>query len=71
MTDQINVRLPDNLLKEAKKYAKDFGFSNIQELIKESLRERIYDGPSIEYLKKLKKESEQSKKLYTRKDLGF
>ena len=67
MTEQINVRLPSNLLKASKKYIEDFGYSNIQDLIKEALREKIY---SLDYLRSRVKEAEKSKK-YTRKDLGF
>ncbi len=42
MNDQINLRLPENLLLTAKKYAEAHGYSTIQELIKESLREKIF-----------------------------
>ncbi|MBT4375956.1 hypothetical protein HOD29_01125 [archaeon] len=46
-TKQINLKLPLNLLKNAETYAQKFGFQNIQELTKVSLREKIY--PKIEY----------------------
>ncbi len=42
MNGQINVRLPENLLSEAKKYAEKNGYVNVQELVKESLREKIH-----------------------------
>jgi hypothetical protein len=41
-TTQINVRLPDQILSTASHYAKKHGFGNIQELIKESLREKLF-----------------------------
>ncbi len=46
-TTQINVRLPGRIVTSAMKYAEKYGFGNIQELIKESLREKLFGGPSI------------------------
>lgn len=46
-TKQINLKLPLNLLTAAENYSKKFGFQNIQELAKVSIREKIY--PKIEY----------------------
>tara|TARA_Y100000310_G_C20694627_1_gene824685 strand:+ start:2202 stop:2459 length:258 start_codon:yes stop_codon:yes gene_type:complete len=40
---QINVKLPENLRISAERYAKNFGFRNIQELMAESLREKIFE----------------------------
>ena len=40
--EQINLRLPKNLEKAAKKYAEIYGFKNTQELIAEALREKIF-----------------------------
>jgi len=45
MATQINVRLPENLLTAAVSYAEKHGFQNIQELIKESLREKTFEQP--------------------------
>ncbi len=42
MNNQINLRLSDKLLHSAKNYAEKNGFSNIQELIKETLREKLF-----------------------------
>jgi len=70
MTEQFNLRLPDNLIRDSKAYAKKFGFSNLQELIKDALREKVYAEISLEYLQKRVGEAEKSKK-YSRKDLGF
>ncbi len=41
-TTQINVRMEDNFLDKAKGYAQEHGFGNVQELIKETLRERLF-----------------------------
>jgi len=46
-TKQINLKLPENLFNAANIYAKNFGFANIQELLKASVREKIYNN--IEY----------------------
>ncbi len=42
MNKQINIRLPQNLLASAKKYAQKNGYESLQELIKVSLREKLY-----------------------------
>ncbi len=39
---QINVSLSDNLRVKAQAYAKKYGFRNIQELITETLREKVF-----------------------------
>ncbi|MFH1276419.1 MAG: hypothetical protein ABIH82_04880 [Candidatus Woesearchaeota archaeon] len=41
-TTQFNVRLPNQIVTSATQYAKKHGFGNIQELIKESLREKLF-----------------------------
>ena len=46
-TTQINVRMEDNFLDKAKNYAKKHGFGNVQELIKEALRERLFSETLI------------------------
>ena len=38
---QLNLRLPHDLKKMAEKYAKRHGYKNIQELAKESIREKL------------------------------
>lgn len=44
---QINVRLPEKMLASAKAYAQEHGFSSIQEFIKETIREKIFEQPEI------------------------
>ncbi len=45
MNAQVNVRMPDTLLESASMYAEKHGFANVQELIKETLREKVLDEP--------------------------
>ena len=45
---QINLKMPENLRLAAENYAKSFGFRNIQELIAESLREKIFEKNSYD-----------------------
>ena len=42
-TKQINLKLPENFVKAAESYAKNFGFRNIQELAAASMREKIFE----------------------------
>ena len=47
MTTQINIRMTDQMVTSASEYAQKHGFSNVQELIKESLREKLFEEPMI------------------------
>lgn len=42
-TKQLNVKISSNLLKAAKNYVHSYGYRNIQELIAESMREKIFE----------------------------
>jgi len=42
-TKQINIKIPKNLLIAAESYANNFGFRNIQELMMESMREKVFE----------------------------
>lgn len=42
-TKQINLKIPENLLKVAESYAKNFGYRNIQDLATESIREKVFE----------------------------
>ncbi len=44
MKQQINLRLPENLRKSAERYVKVHKYSNLQELAKEAIREKIMKG---------------------------
>jgi len=68
MNTQINVRLPSKLLSSAKSYAEEHGFGTVQEFMKETLREKLFDEPEIskEELVLVKKlvEASEKKDLY-------
>ncbi len=77
-SEQINIRLPKNLEKVAEQYAATYGFRNIQELIAEALREKIFFKPQydesfsekeIAMIDKLIEQSISKKKLKTEKEL--
>ena len=40
---QINVKIPLKLLDGAEEYVKDFGYSNVQELIRDTLRDKVFE----------------------------
>ena len=43
MTTQINLKFQDNFFELAKNYADSRGYMSIQELVREALREKIFD----------------------------
>ncbi len=47
MNKQVNLRLPEHLLAKAEKHAQRQGFGTIQEFIKETLREKLFEKPKI------------------------
>lgn len=55
MTTQINIRIPEDFLEQAKDYAKSRGFLNVQEFFREAAREKIYENLDVnpEYLNRL------------------
>jgi len=75
---QINVKLPENLHSAAESYAKNYGFRNLQELVAESLRERIFEknefdetisNEEIELIDSLIEHSIRKKKLISEEEL--
>jgi len=42
-TKQINLKLPENLVEAAESFAKTYGYRNIQELVAECMREKIFN----------------------------
>jgi Arc/MetJ-type ribon-helix-helix transcriptional regulator len=66
---QINLRLSEQMLVSAKAYAKSNGFDNVQEFIKETMREKLYEktGISKKELAMVKKliEASEKKSLYS------
>ena len=47
MNAQINLRLPEKVLVSAKKYSEKHGYSTIQDFIKETMREKLFEEPEI------------------------
>lgn len=67
MTCQINIRLSKDLEEDAKEYTKELGYKNIQELITQALREKIY----AQKITRLNAELAKARKgkLYTREEV--
>ena len=68
MNQQINIRISDVMLKKAQIKARKQGYENLQEFIRELLREKLFEtvevaGKEMDFLKKLYKISEE-KNLY-------
>lgn len=47
MNTQLNLRMPENLLDSAKSYAEEHGFGTVQDFIKETVREKLFDEPDM------------------------
>jgi len=47
MTTQINLKFQDNFFELAKYYADSRGYISIQELVREALREKIFENLEI------------------------
>lgn len=47
MNTQINVRFPEKLLNSAKAFAEEHGFGTVQEFVKETVREKLFNKPEI------------------------
>ena len=43
MNKQINLRLPENLLESASAYAEKHGFGTLQDFIKETIRDKLFE----------------------------
>ncbi|MFT4244239.1 MAG: ribbon-helix-helix domain-containing protein [Candidatus Woesearchaeota archaeon] len=62
MTTQINLRFDDEFLEKVRNHAKSKGFLNIQEFIREAVREKIYeeDNLNVAYLQRLHSKEAQT-----------
>jgi hypothetical protein len=74
MSTQINLRVPQKLLSSVKSYSDEHGFGSIQDFIKETIREKLFDEPEISkqelnLVKKLAEVSEKKKLYGTEKEL--
>jgi Arc/MetJ-type ribon-helix-helix transcriptional regulator len=58
---QINLKLPFKLMELAEEYADSYGYTNVQELIRESLREKVFsEKVREEYIDKLIEDEKDS-----------
>ncbi len=74
MNTQINLRLPEKIIVSAKSYAEKHGYGTLQEFIKETLRERLFEEPQVskeelELVKKLVEVSEKRNLYRTEEQL--
>lgn len=77
-TKQINVKLSEKMYSSASDFVEKYGFRNIQELITEALREKIFrssydnsfSSKEIELIEKLVEKSIKEKKLVDYKGLS-
>ncbi len=76
-TKQINVKLSSNLFESAESFAESYGYRNVQDLIAESLREKIFEKSDydesfsekeIELIDKIIEKSLKSGKLVDAKE---
>ena len=76
---QINLKVAENLHSAAESYAKNFGFRNIQELIAESLREKVFvknkydetfSDEEINLIDNLIEESMKKKRMISEEELN-
>jgi len=67
---QISVSIPDLVYKEGSKYAKKFGYRNVQEVMVDLLRRNLFGNEVAEY-KRISKEMRDGKNVVrfeTKKD---
>jgi len=74
MNTQINLRMPQKLLSSVKSYSDEHGYGSVQDIIKETVREKLFDEPEISkeelaLVKKLAEVSEKKKLYGTEKEL--
>ena len=74
MNTQINLRLPDTLLSTARTYADEHGFGTVQEFIKETVRQKLFEDEGLtaeesELVKIIYQESEERNDYGTKEEL--
>ncbi len=74
MNTQINLRMSPKLLSSVKSYSEEHGYGSVQDFIKETVREKLFDAPEISkeelaLVKKLVEVSEKKKLYGTEKEL--
>lgn len=76
-TTQINLKLPEKLFKATKNYADAYGYRNVQELVYQSVREKVlekgfdesFSEKEIGLIDKILEKSIKSKKLAGEEEL--
>ncbi|MBN1385398.1 hypothetical protein JW968_00290 [Candidatus Woesearchaeota archaeon] len=73
MNTQVNIRMPSKLLVSARNYAKKHGFGTLQDFIKETVREKVFEpeltAEEAALIKKLKRVSDERGLYGTEEDL--
>ncbi len=74
MTEQLNLRLNEKIYNLSSKYAEEHGYMNVQDFIRETIREKLFEEPDIskeeiELIRKLILSSEKDKLYGTEKEL--
>ena len=69
MNEQINIRFPAQMLKTAKKHAKSNGFSTVQDFIRETVRERLYEKEELKLIEQLMEVTKRKNLYGTEKEL--
>ena len=75
MTTQINIRLSDSMLAQARRHSEKNGFDNIQDFFRETIREKLHPEPDLtpkefELIKRLKKLADE-RNLYASEEELF
>jgi len=77
-TQQINLKLPVRMIKEARKYAEIYGYRSLQELAADALREKIFEreefdetftDDEIRLIDEIIEKSVRRRKIKTEEDL--
>ena len=68
MGTQISLKLSDKMISTAKKYAKTQGYDNLQDFIREMLRERLFEREDISGLNTYKASEASLAKNWLRKE---
>ena len=74
MTTQINLRLPNSMLARVRKRSESLGFENIQDFIRDIIREKIFGEPELtpkefELVKKILETSKKRNLFGTEEEL--
>ncbi len=77
-TKQVNVKMPSGLYDSAESFAESYGYRNVQDLLMECLREKVFEksdfdesfsGKEIELIDSLIEKSVKAKKVVSEREL--